>query len=121
MISQNESQKTLNGRIQSTTAHNGKLARRFVEAGVRYSRWVYSVPIGRDSWDDHGNFQGGGTGAQTDEVLLHSIDAPITIRNFHATILNLMGLKNEELRFLHAGHMRQLTDIGGSVLDDLTG
>jgi hypothetical protein len=32
-----------------------------------------------------------------------------------------MELKDEELRFLHAGHMRQLTDIGGSFLNDLTG
>ena len=88
MISQHESQKTLNGRIQPTTAHNGKLARRFVEAGVRYSRWVYGVPIGRDSWDDHGNFQGGGTGAQTDKVSLRSIDDPIPIRDVQATILN---------------------------------
>ncbi len=81
---------------------------------------MYGVQIGRGSWDDHGNFQGGGTGAQTDEVSLRSIDDPIP-RDVHATILNLMELKDEELRFLHAGHMRQLTDIGGSFLDDLTG
>ena len=37
----------------------------------------------------------------------------------HATILNLMGLDDDELRYLHAGRMRQLTDIGGLVIDDI--
>ena len=59
-------------------------------------------------------------GAQTDEVSLRSIDDP-TPRDVHATTPNLMELKDKELRFLHAGRMRQLTDIGGSVLNDLTG
>ena len=166
------------------------LARRFVEAGVRYSLLVHGVQIGRDSWDDHGNVEvgmkqhcrevdlpvaglladlkqrglleetlvvwasemgrtpfingklgktpgrehnsqaltmwmaggnvkGGATCGETDEFSLRSIDAPIPIRDVHATILSLMGLDDEELRFLHAGRWRQLTDIGGSVLDDL--
>jgi hypothetical protein len=30
-----------------------------------------------------------------------------------------MGLEDDELRYLHAGRLRQLTDIGGYVLDEL--
>ena len=56
---------------------------------------------------------------ETDEFSLQSTDEPIPIRDVHATILNLMGLEDEELRYLHAGRMRQLTDIGGYVLDDV--
>ena len=166
------------------------LARRFVEAGVRYSLLIHGVQISRDSWDDHGNVEGGmrkhcrevdkpiaglladlkqrglleetlvvwasemgrtpfvngklgktpgrehnshsltmwmaggevkggATAGETDEFSLRSIDEPIPIRDVHATILSLMGLDDDELRYLHAGRMRQLTDIGGYVLDDL--
>lgn len=175
------------------TAGFGKqclLARRFVEAGVRYSLLVHGVQIGRDSWDDHGNVEGGmrkhcrevdrpvaalltdlkqrglldetlvvwasemgrtpfkngtlgnqpgrehnshaltmwmaggnvkggATAGQTDEFSLRSVAEPIPIRDVHATILNLMGLEDEELRYLHAGRFRQLTDIGGQVLEDV--
>lgn len=37
----------------------------------------------------------------------------------HATILNLLGLDDDQLRYLHAGRLRQLTDIGGHVLDEV--
>jgi hypothetical protein len=181
------------GLDEGPTAGFGKqclLARRFVEAGVRYSLLIHGVQIGRDSWDDHGNVEagmkkhcrevdkpiaglladlkqrglleetlvvwasemgrtpfkngslgenpgrehnshaltmwmaggnvkGGATAGETDEFSLRSIDEPIPIRDVHATILNLMGLEDDELRYLHAGRLRQLTDIGGYVLDEL--
>ena len=50
---------------------------------------------------------------------MRSVDEPIPLRNVHATILDLMGLDDEELRYLHAGRFRQLTDIGGEVLDEI--
>ena len=166
------------------------LARRFVEAGVRYTLLIHGVQIGRHSWDDHGNVEagmkkhcrevdkpiaglladlkqrglleetlvvwasemgrtpfkngslgknpgrehnshaltmwmaggnvkGGATAGETDEFSLRSIDEPIPIRDVHATILSLMGLDDDELRYLHAGRLRQLTDIGGYVLENL--
>ena len=166
------------------------LARRFVEAGVRYTLLVHGVQISGDSWDDHGNVEGGmrkhcrevdkpigglltdlkqrglleetlvvwasemgrtpfrngglgnnpgrehnshaltmwmaggdvkggATTGETDEFSLQAIDEPIPIRDVHATILNLLGLDDDQLRYLHAGRMRQLTDIGGFVLDEI--
>lgn len=185
--------KNLYGLDQPDTAGFGRqclMARRFVEAGVRYSLLIHGVQIGRDSWDDHGNVEGGmkkhcrevdkpiaglladlkqrglleetlvvwasemgrtpfvngklgktpgrehnshsltmwmaggnvkggTTAGETDEFSLQSIDEPIPIRDVHATILNLMGLDDDELRYLHAGRMRQLTDIGGYVIGDI--
>ena len=70
-------------------------------------------------WMAGGNVKGGATVGETDEFSLQAIDEPIPIRDVHATILDLMGLSDDELRFLHAGRMRQLTDIGGYVLDEL--
>ncbi|MCA9212190.1 MAG: DUF1501 domain-containing protein [Planctomycetales bacterium] len=166
------------------------LARRFVEAGVRYTLLIHGVQISRDSWDDHGdvaggmrkhsrevdkpiaglladlkqrglldetlvvwasemgrtpfrngglgknpgrehnshaltmwmaggNVAGGATAGETDEFSLQSIGDPIPIRDVHATILDLMGLDDDQLRYLHAGRQRQLTDIGGYVLDEI--
>ena len=181
------------GLNDDATARFGRqclLARRFVEAGVRYSLLIHGVQIGGDSWDDHGNVaggmrkhcrevdkpidglltdlkqrglldetlvvwasemgrtpfkngslgnnpgrehnshaltmwmtggdvKGGATAGETDEFSLRSIGDPIPIRDVHATILNLMGLEDDDLRYLHAGRYRQLTDIGGYALDEV--
>lgn len=70
-------------------------------------------------WMTGGDVKGGATAGETDEFSLRSIDEPIPIRNVHATILNLLGLDDERLRYLYAGRLRQLTDIGGEVLDSI--
>lgn len=190
---ESEHTQELYGLNETHTAGFGRqclLARRFVEAGVRYSLLIHGVQIGPNSWDDHGNVEGGmrkhcrevdkpvaglltdlkqrglldetlvvwasemgrtpfkngelgknpgrehnshaltmwmaggdvkggATAGETDEFSLRSTDEPISIRDVHATILNLMGLEDEDLRYLHAGRMRQLTDIGGYVIDDI--
>ncbi len=41
------------------------------------------------------------------------------MRDVHATILNLMGLDDRRLTYLHAGRFRKLTDIGGSVIKNV--
>lgn len=70
-------------------------------------------------WMAGGDVKGGATAGQTDEFSLRSIGDPIPIRDVHATILNLLGLDDDQLRYLYAGRLRQLTDIGGHVLDEV--
>ena len=70
-------------------------------------------------WLAGGDVKGGATAGQTDEFSLRSVGEPIPIRNVHATILDLLGLNDDELRYLYAGRYRQLTDIGGEVLDEV--
>lgn len=70
-------------------------------------------------WMAGGNIKGGGTAGVTDEFGLRSVGESIHIRDVHATILDLMGLDDEQLRYQHAGRMRRLTDIGGDVLTEL--
>ena len=41
------------------------------------------------------------------------------MRDVHATILNLMGLDDGRLTYLHASRFRKLTDIGGSVITSI--
>ncbi len=70
-------------------------------------------------WMAGGDVKGGATAGETDEFGLRAVDEPIPIRNVHATILDLMGLDDDRLRYLHAGRFRQLTDIGGEVLSEI--
>ncbi len=70
-------------------------------------------------WMAGGDVKGGSTAGETDEFSLRSVGHPIHVRDVHATILNLMGLDDAELTYLHAGRFRQLTDIGGKVLTDI--
>jgi hypothetical protein len=67
-------------------------------------------------WLAGGDVKGGATAGQTDEFGIRSVEEPIPIRDVHATILNLMGLDDRRLTYLHAGRFRKLTDIGGTVI-----
>ncbi|MEM7478306.1 MAG: DUF1501 domain-containing protein [Planctomycetota bacterium] len=183
----------LYGLDRSETAGFGRqclIARRLAEADVRYTMLIHGVQIGNNSWDDHGNVEGGmrkhsrevdlpvaglledlrqrgmleetlvvwasemgrtpfvngklgktpgrehnshaltmwmaggdvkpgATAGETDAFSLRSIGESISIRDVHATILNLLGLDDDLLRFQYAGRMRQLTDIGGLVLEEI--
>jgi uncharacterized protein (DUF1501 family) len=70
-------------------------------------------------WMAGGNVRGGATAGQTDDYSLRSVGEPIHVRDVHATILDLMGLNDEKLNYLHAGRIRRLTDIGGHVISEI--
>ncbi|MGD9853490.1 MAG: DUF1501 domain-containing protein [Planctomycetaceae bacterium] len=70
-------------------------------------------------WMADGNVKRGASAGETDEFGLIAIGEPIPVRDVHAAILNLLGLNDDELRYLHAGRLRQLTDIGGNVVGEL--
>lgn len=70
-------------------------------------------------WMAGGNVKAGATAGETDAFSLRSVGEPIHIRDVHATILDLMGLKHEQLTYLHAGRIRKLTDIGGRVIEEI--
>lgn len=70
-------------------------------------------------WMAGGNVKGGATAGETDEFSLRSVGKPIHVRDVHATILDLMGLNDTELTYLHAGRKNKLTEIGGHVLHEL--
>lgn len=70
-------------------------------------------------WMAGGNVKAGATIGGTDDFSLRAAEEPIHIRNVHATLLDLMGLDDELLRYLHAGRYRRLTDVGGEILHDM--
>jgi Protein of unknown function (DUF1501) len=66
-------------------------------------------------------FAGGGVKAgvavgATDELGLKAVEDVYHIRDVHATILHLMGLKDMRLTYYHAGRNRRLTDTGGKLI-----
>lgn len=57
----------------------------------------------------------------TDEVGYFSSENPVTIYDFHATVLYLLGIDHEKLTFYHNGINRRLTDVHGDVIRPIIG
>lgn len=61
----------------------------------------------------------GHTHGVTDEVGYFVAENPVTIYDFHATILHLLGIQHEKLTFYHNGINRRLTDVHGKVVSEI--
>ncbi|MEQ1861356.1 MAG: DUF1501 domain-containing protein [Chthoniobacteraceae bacterium] len=55
----------------------------------------------------------------TDEVGYRTVSDPVTVYDFHATILHLLGIDHERLSFYHNGIDRRLTDVHGHIIRGL--
>jgi hypothetical protein len=56
---------------------------------------------------------------KSDEVGYFVAENQVTIPDFHATILHLLGINHEELTFYHNGINRRLTDVHGTIVDGI--
>ncbi|MBM3787341.1 MAG: DUF1501 domain-containing protein [Acidobacteria bacterium] len=52
----------------------------------------------------------------TDELGYKAVENPVTLYDFHATMLHLMGLDHTRLSWYHNGLQRRLTDVHGHVI-----
>jgi hypothetical protein len=52
----------------------------------------------------------------TDEVGGMAVETVHPLRDFHVTLLHLLGLDDARLRYLHAGREKQLSQVGGQVI-----
>jgi hypothetical protein len=57
----------------------------------------------------------------SDEIGFFTAENKVTIPDFHATILHLLGLDHEKLTFYHNGINRRLTDVHGQVIHGVLG
>ncbi len=80
-------------------------------------------PDGRDHhphafsiWMAGGGVKGGMTYGTTDEFGYYVAENKVTMPDFHATILHLLGLDHRKLTFRHAGRDFRLTDVHGEVV-----
>jgi hypothetical protein len=62
--------------------------------------------------------RGFGYGA-TDEFGHQAVENVVSIHDFHATVLHLLGLDHEKLTFYHNGAQRRLTDVHGHVVREI--
>jgi hypothetical protein len=76
-------------------------------------------PHGFTMWFAGGGVKPGTIIGQTDEMGLRGIGTRYSMRDFHATILHLLGLEQDRLWFLHNGRNEKLTDFGGTVIDGM--
>lgn len=76
-------------------------------------------PFGYTAWLAGGGVKGGQAIGATDEFGLRAVERKISVNDFHATILHLLGLDHEKLTFRHNGRDERLTDVAGEVIEEI--
>jgi hypothetical protein len=74
-------------------------------------------PFGYTMWLAGGGVKGGQAVGATDEFGLRAVSDRISVNDFHATLLHLIGLDHEKLTFPHSGRDERLTDVAGRVVE----
>ena len=67
-------------------------------------------------WMAGGGIKGGVTVGKTDELGYYPVEDSVSMHDFHATILHLLGMDHERLTFKFQGRDYRLTDIAGEVV-----
>ncbi|GHC49894.1 DUF1501 domain-containing protein [Roseibacillus persicicus] len=85
---------------------------------------VYSIGRGHNANAMTMLMAGGGVKAgsivgATDEIGAEAVDVKHPIRDFHCTLLHLLGLDDNKLTYFHAGRYKQLSQFGGKVIQEL--
>lgn len=71
---------------------------------------------GYTMWMAGGGVQGAMSYGSTDDYGYEAVENRVHVRDWHATILHLLGLDHERLTFRHASREMRLTDVGGTVV-----
>ena len=70
-------------------------------------------------WFAGGGVNAGHTIGATDEIGGEAVECVHHIRDVHVTLLHLLGLDDNKLTYYHAGRHKQLSQFGGTVIEDL--
>ena len=76
-------------------------------------------PNGFLQWMAGAGVKGGTSYGETDEIGYAAVENRVSVNDFHATILHLLGLNHERLTYFHNGRSYRLTDVAGQVVDDI--
>ncbi len=74
---------------------------------------------GFTSWFAGGGVRGGHSHGESDEHGYEAAVDPVSIHDFHATILRLLGFDHTRLTFRHAGRDFRLTDVYGKAVESI--
>jgi len=70
-------------------------------------------------WMAGGGVKAGHIVGATDEVGLNAVEVVHPIKDFHVTLMHLLGLDDNRLRYFHAGREKQLSQTGGQLIREL--
>lgn len=90
--------------------------------GVRGGGKAYGRDHNPDAmtvWMAGGGCKAGHTIGATDEVGATAVENVHHIRDFHVTLLRLLGLDDNKLTYYHAGRFKQLSQFGGQAIEEL--
>lgn len=107
----------------------GMLETTLVQWGGEFGRTpVAELPAlnGRDHnhygftcWLAGGGVRGGYAHGATDEFGFRAVENPVHVHDLHATMLHLLGFDHERLTYRFAGRDFRLTDVHGTVVEEL--
>ena len=90
--------------------------------GIRGGGLAYGRDHNPDAmtiWMAGGGTKAGHTIGATDEIGSTAVETVHHIRDFHVTLLRLLGLDDNKLTYYHAGRFKQLSQFGGQVINEL--
>ena len=70
-------------------------------------------------WMAGGGIKPGLTYGATDDFSYNVTENPVSVHDFHATIMHLLGIDHEKLTFKFQGRHFRLTDVHGHILNDI--
>lgn len=88
-----------------------------VRGGTAYGR--DHNPHAMTIWLAGGGCRAGHTVGATDELGMTAVEEVHHVRDFHVTLLRLLGLEDNHLTYYHAGRFKQLSQFGGQVIEKL--
>ena len=90
--------------------------------GIRGGGQAYGRDHNPDAmtiWMAGGGCNAGHTIGATDETGAEAVENVHHVRDFHITLLRLLGLDDNKLTYFHAGRFKQLSQFGGQVIEEL--
>lgn len=81
--------------------------------GRDHNHWGFTT------WLAGGGVKGGQAYGATDEFGFQAVEKKVHVHDLHATILKLMGFDHTKLTYRYSGRDYRLTDVHGTVVDDL--
>ncbi|MFM7322277.1 MAG: DUF1501 domain-containing protein [Armatimonadota bacterium] len=73
-------------------------------------------PFAYTCWMAGAGLKAGLRYGKTDEIGYEPVENPVSVYDFHATVLHLLGIDHKRLTYYHNGIGRRLTDVRGEVV-----
>ncbi|MCA9265408.1 MAG: DUF1501 domain-containing protein [Planctomycetales bacterium] len=87
-----------------------------IRGGTAYGR--DHNPQAMTIWMAGGGCRAGHTIGATDETGAEAVECVHHVRDFHVTLLRLLGLDDNKLTYFHGGRFKQLSQFGGQVIEE---